>query len=125
MIRAEFKQGIPIIAGGTTAAQAAMYIRQWNKGTIPLLLCHPASISHGVNLQAGGHNLVWLGLTWSLEQYKQLNGRLHRQGQTKNVVINNIIFKDTIDEVLVRVLAAKDATQQDLLDAIKDYGRSL
>lgn len=111
---------VPIIAGGTSAKESATLVRKWNEGKLPLLLCHPASISHGMNLQAGGNIIIWYGLTWSLEQYHQLNGRLHRQGQKRAVVVNHLVFENTIDDVLLRVLSDKNATQQKLLDAIKD-----
>lgn len=109
----------PIIAGGVSAKESASLVRRWNRGDLPLLLCHPASISHGMNLQAGGNIIVWYGLTWSLEQYHQLNGRLHRQGQKNAVVINHLIFPDTIEEAILKVLESKNATQQKLFDYLK------
>jgi len=120
MIQSAFKD-VPVIAGGTTAKQASTYIRDWNSGNIPLLLCHPASLSHGVNLQSGGHLLLWYGLTWSLEQYLQLNGRLHRQGQLNNVIVHHLIMKSTIDEVVLKALKRKDTSQKSMLHAFKVY----
>lgn len=115
--------GVPVIAGGTSNALATKYITKWNAGSIPLLLCHPASISHGVNLQHGGHVLLWYGLTWSLEQYLQLNGRLYRQGQKQPVVIHHLVMKETIDEVVMRAISKKDAVQSDLLDYLREYSK--
>ena len=120
MIRKKLGQ-VPIIAGGTSAKVAAKYISSWNKGSIPLLLCHPASISHGVNLQAGGHILLWYGLTWSLEQYLQLNGRLHRQGQKNAVVVNHLVMRNTVDESVMQALRDKDSNQKKLLQYLKEY----
>lgn len=94
-------------------------IKDWNNGKIKLLLAHPASAGHGLNLQAGGSIIVWFGLNWSLELYQQFNGRLHRQGQTKPVRIVHIACKDTIDERLLRVLNSKEAVQNKLLSALK------
>lgn len=95
-------------------------IERWNRGEIPVLLLSPASAAHGLNLQGGGSELIWFGLTWSLELYQQTNGRLWRQGQkSKTVVINHIITKGTIDERIVRVLKDKDATQEELISAVK------
>lgn len=94
-------------------------IETWNQGKIPILLAHPASAGHGLNLQAGGNIIVWFGLTWSLELYQQANARLHRQGQEKSVIIHHLIAEDTIDEDVMRVLASKDASQSALLEAIK------
>lgn len=111
---------VPVIAGQTNARQSMEYIKEWNKGNIPLLLCHPASISHGLNLQASGHIICWYGLTWSLEQYKQLIGRIYRQGQKKAVIVHHLIMKNTIDETVLKVLKQKDTVQADLLKALKE-----
>jgi len=120
MIREFIDKSIPCIAGGTSIAESNTLIKAWNDGKLPLLLCHPASIGHGVNLQAGGHIMLWFGLTWSLEHYKQLNGRLNRQGQKNaSVTINHLIMKNTVDERVVKVLKDKDATQSKLLNALK------
>lgn len=94
-------------------------IKDWNNGKIKLLLAHPASAGHGLNLQAGGSIIVWFGLNWSLELYQQFNGRLHRQGQTKPVCVVHIACKDTIDERLLKVLNSKEAVQNKLLSALK------
>ena len=94
-------------------------IEKWNQGDIDMLLVHPASAGHGLNLQAGGAMLVWFSLCWSLELYEQLNGRLHRQGQTKPVRIVHIVSDGTIDDRVLAVLADKEATQQALLQSIK------
>jgi SNF2 family DNA or RNA helicase len=117
-----FRTSLPVIAGRTSARQSMHYIEEWNQGNIPLLLCHPASIGHGLNLQAAGHVICWFGLTWSLEQYKQLIGRIYRQGQKNAVTVHHIIAKGTIDQRVLTVLRQKDATQQDLLDALKKGG---
>jgi SNF2 family DNA or RNA helicase len=93
-------------------------IDEWNRGEIPLLLVHPASAGHGLNLQEGGHRLVWFSLTWSLELYQQLNGRLYRQGQTKPVTVHHIVARDTIDAVVLNALRNKRRVQDALLDAI-------
>ena len=109
----------PIIAGGTSASDTATYIKKWNNKDIPLLLCHPASLSHGVNLQAGSHIIVWYGLTWSLEQYLQLNARLHRQGQKRGVVVHHFVCEGTIDEKIMTALKSKFKGQRQLLEYLK------
>ena len=96
-------------------------IRDWNDGRIPMLLCHPASAGHGLNLQAGGHIIVWFGLPWSLELYQQANDRLHRMGQTQGVIVHHLVAQGTLDERVMSVLAGKQATQKSLLDALKSY----
>lgn len=95
-------------------------ITDWNNGDIPVAVIHPASAGHGLNLQAGGSTLIWLGLTWSLELYQQTNARLWRQGQTSGtVVIEHIITKGTIDERILKALSLKEVTQNALIDAVK------
>ena len=95
-------------------------IREWNKRNIKVGLLHPASAGHGLNLQKGGHHLVWFGLTWSLELYQQTNARLWRQGQqAETVVIQHIVTEGTIDEEILRALENKDAQQSRLIAAVK------
>lgn len=94
-------------------------IARWNRGEIKLLLAHPASAGHGLNLQYGGRTIVWYGLTWSLELYSQFIGRLHRQGQERPVRVHHLVADGTIDEDVMAVLARKNASQQGLLDAMK------
>ncbi|MGT2735602.1 SNF2-related protein [Streptococcus orisratti] len=95
-------------------------IREWNKGNVPVGLLHPAGAGHGLNLQKGGHNLVWFGLTWSLELYQQTNARLWRQGQeAETVVIQHIVTEGTIDEEILKALENKDAQQERLIAAVK------
>jgi len=94
-------------------------IRDWNNGLIRIALVHPKSAGHGLNLQAGGCIIVWFGLTWSLEEYQQLNARLHRQGQTEVVTIHHIILDDTHDNDVMSALNAKDRKQENLMKAIK------
>ena len=94
-------------------------IRAWNAGQIPLLLVHPQSAGHGLNLQHGGHIVVWYGLTWSLEAYQQTNKRLHRPGQTEPVVLHRLVARDTVDEDVMRALEGKAAGQESMLEAVK------
>lgn len=94
-------------------------IQSWNTGNIPVALIHPASAGHGLNIQSGGHILVWYGLTWSLELYQQTNARLWRQGQQNTVTIHHIVCKNTVDEDVLSALADKDITQEKLIAAVK------
>lgn len=100
-------------------ADKADSIERWNRGELPVMLIHPASAGHGLNLQSGGSTLVWYGLTWSLELYQQTNARLWRQGQEHTVVIHHIIAENTIDERIMAALRVKDKTQTALMDAVK------
>lgn len=94
-------------------------IKAWNNGKISLLMAHPASCGHGLNLQKGGHIIVWYGLTWSLELYQQANARLNRQGQEKPVMIYHIVAKDTAEEKVLQALNAKATTQNKLIECVK------
>ena len=94
-------------------------VQDWNAGKIQVLLLHPASGGHGLNLQAGGNIIVWFGLTWGLEYYQQVNARLYRQGQTERVIVHHIIAKGTMDEEVLKALTGKAATQNDLMEAVK------
>lgn len=91
----------------------------WKAGRIQLGFIHPASAGHGLNLQSGGHILVWLSPTWSLELYQQTVGRLHRQGQEHPVTVVRILATQTIDTRITAALDNKDVTQSALIAAVK------
>lgn len=92
-------------------------VKKWNNGEIEIMLAHPASAGHGLNLQFGGNISVWYGLPWSLELYQQFNKRLHRSGQKENVIIHHIVAEDTVDERVLAALSAKEATQDAVIEA--------
>lgn len=94
-------------------------MKLWCEGKLPVALIHPASAGHGLNIQSGGHILIWFGLTWSLELYQQTNARLWQQGQNETVTIHHIVAKDTVDEDVLSALASKDATQEKLIATVK------
>lgn len=95
-------------------------VERWNRGEIPILLAHPASAGHGLNLQAGGHIIIWFGPTDNLEYYLQANKRLHRPGQKHVVLIHSILAKDTWDPIVMdSTLLPKDEQQNALLNALK------
>lgn len=108
----------PVVYGGMRQSETSKIIRSWNEGSIPLLVVHPASIAHGVNLQAGGRMLCWFGIPWSLEHYLQLVGRLHRQGQTKPVINHFLVAKKTVEERIVMALQNKESQSESFLESI-------
>lgn len=112
VLKREFPQAVVI--DGDNAV-----LDRWNKGDIPILLAHPASAGHGLNLQKGGSLIVWYGLSWSLELYQQFNARLHRQGQTKPVRVLHILAEDTADDAVLRALAEKEGVQDTLLSVVE------
>ncbi|QMV44455.1 DEAD/DEAH box helicase [Cohnella cholangitidis] len=91
----------------------------WNAQQIDVLLAHPASAGHGLNLQDGGNHVVWFGLNWSLELYQQANKRLHRQGQQQVVILHHLVVQGGVDEDVMAALESKATTQDKLLAALK------
>ena len=94
-------------------------IIDWNNGKVQVMLAHPASAGHGLNLQAGGSIIIWFGLTWSLELYQQFNARLYRQGQKEHVIIHHLVMQGTHDEDVLKALKQKDKKQNSLMESIK------
>jgi SNF2 family DNA or RNA helicase len=110
---------VPYLGGGVSRTQADATVEAWNKGEVPVLLVHPTSVAHGLNLQAGGHAVCWFGLTWNLEEHIQTNARVYRQGQTKPVVIHYLTAKDTVDEDIAKALVDKSDLQSAILNRLK------
>lgn len=104
--------------------KAGKAVVQWNKGKIPMLLIHPASAGHGLNLQYGGHHLVFFDIPWSLELYQQTVGRLDRQGQKELVVLHHLITKGTVDELVVKALREKADMQEALFRYLKEIRKN-
>jgi len=98
-------------------------VARWNVGEIPMLLMHPASGGHGLNLQHGGRTVLWYGLNWSYDYWEQLNSRVWRQGQTREVRIKRFVAKNTIDEAVVAAIARKARGQGALFAVLQDLAR--
>ena len=105
---------------GAEALEGVDSVRRWNNGEIPVLVTHPASAGHGLNMQKGGNRIIWFGVTWSLELYQQFNARLWRQGQRNGVFVHHIVARGTIDERVIAALSGKAATQDGLMSAVKE-----
>lgn len=112
---------IPAINSKTSSRLTSEHIVNWNKGKIPLLLAHPQSIGHGVNLQDGGHINVWLGLPWAMDHHQQFDGRLDRQGQKHRVISHHILIKDTIDHAVEMSIENKTDEQNKIMAALQHY----
>lgn len=114
-------KGTPHIGGGVTAQEATRLEREWNAGRIPILLGHPQSIGHGLNLQGSSASAVcWFSLTWDYELYDQFIRRLRRQGNdATRIFVHHILAKDTVDFAIFAALRSKQKTQDALLDALK------
>lgn len=92
----------------------------WNTGNVDLLLAHPASCGYGLNLQKGGHHIIWFGYpNWALEIYQQANKRLHRQGQEHPVIVHQLVVQGGMDEAVLSALHDKGDAQDALMQALK------
>jgi hypothetical protein len=94
-------------------------IDTWNRGDVEMLLAHPASAGHGVNLQHGSETLVWFSLPWSAELFAQANARLARQGQVDTVNVHILICQGRIDEIALRVVRQRMAEQEEMIGALE------
>jgi SNF2 family DNA or RNA helicase len=120
-IRERLGEKTPYLGGGVADGQVAKIIQNWNLGWTPVLLVHPTTVAHGLNLQGGGHNICWFTMTWNAEEWEQLIRRLYRTGQKDHVMNYVLIAKGTIDEYIAQVLVDKAAVQQNLLDGLKHH----
>lgn len=119
-----FGKDTPFIGGGVSPKRALELEALWNAGDLPILLGHPQSIGHGLNLQGSGNQVAWHSPNWNLELDEQFVGRVHRQGQkAKHVFVHRVMARDTIDEAIWWALQHKDKTQQSLFDALKLHRR--
>jgi SNF2 family DNA or RNA helicase len=94
-------------------------IDAWNRKEIPVMLTHPASAGHGLNLQFGGHIIIWFGNTYSCELFQQFNARLDRSGQTESVIIYRLCTRGTVDEEVIKAVDNKVIGQDGLMQAVK------
>lgn len=113
----------PFIGGGVPPGRFREIEAAWNAGNLPVLLAQPQSVAHGLNLQGTGAAVIFHSETWDLEVREQFIRRVWRQGQKERIVVHDIIAKDTIDEAIMKMVAAKDRTQSALLDALKAHLR--
>lgn len=115
----------PWIGGGCKERDAAKAIVDWNAGKVPVLLAHPKSIGHGINLQHGGHILVWTSGTWSSEEHNQTLARLWRQGQRSRFVISHTIYcPATVDVLRAAAVRDKITTERGLIAALIEYRKA-
>ena len=113
--------GAPFVDAETTDARASELFREWNAGKLRILGIQPKSVAFGINLQRGGHHMLWMSPPNSLEDVIQTEARIYRQGQTDRVTIHRIISRGTIEEQVISVIDQRDATQQSFLDALSGF----
>lgn len=91
---------VPVIGGGVSSDDTGRIISDWNSGRLNMMLIHPKSAGHGLNLSAGGHTIIWLSPVWSRDLYDQTNARLWRRGQREQVTVYELVSAGTIDELI-------------------------
>lgn len=94
-------------------------VNRWNAGKFELLLLHPKSAGHGLNLQHGGSKIVFLSLPWSWELYSQTVGRIHRSGQKHDVWCYVLSVNGTVDETVWAALQARKSIADIALEVLK------
>mgnify|MGYP003624602862 FL=1 len=95
-------------------------LADWNAGKIPLLVAHPASMGHGLNMQHGGSRAVWFTLSYSREEYDQLNARIARTGQDSITKIFHLVVPGTIDDAVLAILESKGSVQSGLMQTLEN-----
>ena len=124
-LRERLGQDVPYIGGGVSAKRSAQLEKAWNAGHLPVLLGHPQSMAHGLNLQEVGHHVCWHSLTWDFELYDQFIRRVLRQGnKSKKVFVHHIMARGTVDEVVLAAVKSKRKGQNALFDALKKLRKS-
>lgn len=121
----QFKHEVSYIAEKLKGYKVRTYegeaeLNDWNEGKINVLLAHPASTAYGLNMQHGGHYIVWYGTGFNLEQYQQANARLHRQGQKHRVTVYRLVCAGTVDELANAAIERKAGVQQGVIDSLKE-----
>jgi len=116
---------VPHIGSGVSGKEGDRIVDEWNACEIPLLLCQPTSMGHGLNMQKGGHDQAWLGITPDFEVYDQAIKRIYRQGVSEGVRIHRILAERTVDESIRMATIRKDHEQGSFLDSFLDYHREL
>ena len=94
-------------------------VKDWNEGKVPMLVAHPQSAGHGLNLQHGGSTIVWFSPTWSLEEWEQGIKRLHRQNQKDPVIVHTLVCRGTVDVAIQERIRSKKTVQQALMDYLE------
>ncbi len=119
-LRERFGKTTPYLGSGVTHTEISKIVDAWNAGNVPLLLIHPGSAGHGLNLQSSGaSHICWFSPTWDYELYDQTIRRIHRQGSTAPRIVNHVmVATDTVDELVIEALDDKETTQGRLLDAL-------
>jgi len=117
-IRAQFPQAKFFGDAKTPRTQEAL-LTEWNAGKVPIMVAHPASVGHGLNLQYGSSVLIWVSLTYSRELYEQMIARFARRGQDRLVKVHRLMIPGTVDDAVAAALEAKAANEARLISALQ------
>jgi len=121
-LKSTFGEATPHIGGGVDVKTTSDIVARWNAGEIPILLGHPGSMAHGLNMQGSCNDICWFSLTWNLEEYLQFTKRVHRSGAKGELVrVHHLVAKDTVDEAMLLRLKSRDKQQIDLRKYLQAY----
>ena len=110
------------IGAGVTGKQLTDTLEAWNAGEIPILVAHPRSMAHGLNMQQSCVNLLFYSLADSTEDYLQFVARIYRQGNDGDTVtVHRLISKGTVDEAIIRTNTSGQEQQTTLRVALRKY----
>lgn len=121
----QFKHDVPRLAAKLKGLRVRKYegaddLRAWNAGEVDVMLAHPASTAYGLNMQAGGHVIIWFGTGFNAELYTQAVARLYRQGQRHTTRVFRLVVRGTVDEDAARAVKNKLDSQTAVLTALKE-----
>ena len=112
-----------VLGAGVTAKKAAEYVRLWNARALDILIVHPKSSGHGLNLAAGGYRMIWVSPCWSLDLYEQTIARIWRRGQVSDVLVTVLLMRDTVDELIMSRLDGKAEHELAFISHLKNQTR--
>ena len=118
-LRNLFGQDVPTLGSNTSEDDATRWINEWNEGKVPVLLFHPASAGHGLNLQHGGRRMIWYAMTWSPEMYAQACKRLARPGQTQPVYVHRLVADFWLERHRIQRVESKMADEADFIQTLR------
>ena len=117
-LKKELGDDAVILAGIIPQKEKEKNIEAFQKGEKRFLIAHPKSGGHGLNLQNSSYS-VWYSLSYSYEEYKQACDRNHRIGQHNKVTYFHLLTKDTIDEIIYKVVNRKANLVEECLNMLK------
>lgn len=118
-----FPEAVHLKSGLSQKKELELQAR-WDRGEIPIILCHPASAGHGLNMQYGSHVALWLTPTYDYDLDHQFNKRIDRRGQVHPTTIYRLVMRGTIDEAVLSCIETKAETRDEFVKVMKKYRES-